>query len=187
MFFWGFWFEQSEKLRIAFEEHKRQQTILLKKYESETQIILRQKDEEIVKAANRTTELNDFLKKIETENQAWQRLAKENETIIVTLNNSINQLKENACQNGNGVVNDAESCCDIIINTTEEEKKRRVEEEQESRKMMMVCKSCNNSRNPCAIILLPCRHLCSCKFCEPYLFSCPLCNFPKEGSIEALL
>lgn len=162
--------------------------MLLKKYESKTQLILRQKDEEIVKAANRTTELNEFLNKMEIENREWQRLANENETIIVTLNNSINQLKENACQNGNGVVDDAESCCDNIIKSEEEkEKKRRVEEEQESRNMMMVCKSCNNSRNPCAIILLPCRHLCSCKFCEPYLFSCPLCNFPKEGSIEALL
>lgn len=180
---------QNERLRIAFEEHKRQQTILLKKYESEAQIILRQKDEEIAKAANRTTELNDFLKRMETENQAWQRLAKENEAIIATLNNSINQLRENACQTRNGVVDDAESCCDININTTEEKEKRRtvVEEGQESRKMMMICKSCNNSRNPCAIILLPCRHLCSCKFCEPYIISCPVCNFPKKGSIEALL
>lgn len=183
----------SERLRIAFQEHRRQQTILLKKYESEAQIILGQKDEEIAKAANRARELNDFLQRMESENQAWQRLAKEKEAIIVTLNNTITQLREKACLACNGV-DDEESCCDIIINNTttaetETETVRRTvaghESEHNTRKM--ICKICNNSRNPCVIILLPCRHLCSCKFCLPYICSCPVCNMPKKGSIEALL
>ncbi|KAI5647820.1 hypothetical protein M9H77_33825 [Catharanthus roseus] len=184
---------QNERLRLVLQEQRKQQlAMLLKKYESQTQILLRQKDEEIAKAVTRTMELQDFLSKIETENQAWQRVARENEAIIMTLNNTMDQIKANnaACQLGGnrGGVDDAESCCEETrrgpagggtLEGTEQEN------EEQRRRKLMICKSCN-SRNSC-VILLPCRHLCSCKVCEAYISSCPVCKMAKKGSIEALI
>uniref|UniRef100_A0A2P2Q3U0 RING-type domain-containing protein n=1 Tax=Rhizophora mucronata TaxID=61149 RepID=A0A2P2Q3U0_RHIMU len=52
-------------------------------------------------------------------------------------------------------------------------------------KKAMLCKGCN-SRNSC-VLFIPCRHLCSCKACEPFLDSCPVCQTAREATIEALI
>ena len=165
------------------QEQKRQQLgLLLKKLESKALPILKQKDEVIALAAKRTEELEEFLKKLEFENQTWQRMAQENEAMVISLNNTIEQLRENASGCFNNGEEDAESCCDVS---------GRAEEgfldaaDDIARKMVMVCKGCN-SRNSC-ILFLPCRHLCSCEVCEAFLDSCPLCQTPKKASVEALM
>ncbi|MCD7459375.1 hypothetical protein HAX54_040734 [Datura stramonium] len=169
---------QNERLRLAVQEQRKQQVaLILRNCETKTQFLLKQKDEEIAKATNRSKELEDFLKRIEMENQTWQRIAKENEAIVLSLNNTIGQLKENACLSTNGGVGDAESCCDVP--PTENE----VPSSKQTRKMM--CKSCNSSKS--CMVFLPCRHLSSCKNCDPFLHSCPLCNMVKKASIEALI
>lgn len=166
---------QNERLRLALQEQRKQQVaLILRNYESTTHLLLKQKDEEIAKACNRSKELKDFLKRIEMENQTWQRIANENEAIVVSLNNTMEQLRENACfQSMN--VGDAESCCDVpsIEDKVEEETKK------------MMCKRCNSSKS--CMVFLPCRHLCSCKDCDPFLHSCPLCNMVKKATIEALI
>lgn len=203
---------QNERLRLVLQEQRKQQLeVLLKKIEIKTSALLRQKDEEIAKATNRTMELEILLKKLEMESQVWQRIAQENEAMVFSLNNSLEQLKEKAfCCLDNGV-EDAESCCDVEEEETGQtraktEARNRVvgigfgagnnsynykgaaeetEQEQRSTKMVMVCKGCN-SRDSC-VLFLPCRHLCSCKACEAFLDSCPVCLTPKKASIEALI
>ncbi|KAJ8533706.1 hypothetical protein K7X08_007030 [Anisodus acutangulus] len=172
---------QNERLGLALQEQRKQQVaLILRTYESKTQFLLKQKDEEIAKATNRSKELEDFLKRIEMENQTWQRIAKENETIVLSLNNTIQQLKENdACLlSTKGGVGDAESCCDV------QPMEDNVQVSQQQRRKMM-CKSCNSSK--ACIVFLPCRHLSSCKDCDPFLHSCPVCNMVKKASIEALI
>ncbi|KAJ9189556.1 hypothetical protein P3X46_000834 [Hevea brasiliensis] len=191
---------QNERLRLFLQEQTKQQLAsMMKRIESKALLLLRQKDEEIARAAKRTAELEDFLKRLEMESQVWQRVAQENEAMVISLDNTIEQLREKAsCCFENGA-EDAESCCDM--NREEEEEAEETEqrsrvfvgdnvtEEERARKkrmtMMMACKGCN-SRNPC-ILFLPCRHLCSCKACEAILDSCPLCQTPKKASIEALI
>ncbi|KAK6120876.1 hypothetical protein DH2020_045373 [Rehmannia glutinosa] len=136
------------------------------------QFLLTQKQEEITKAANRTMELQEFLKRMEIENQSWQRVAKENESMVASLNSTIQRLRESQSLSANAA-EDAESCCQ-----NGEEKEEKIENK-------MVCKGCN-SRNSC-VVLLPCRHLCSCKDCEVFLDSCPVCRMVKKGSIIALI
>lgn len=163
---------QNEKLRWVLNEQKKQQLALIwRKYESKVEFLVKHKDEEIAKAENRRRELEEFLKKMEIENQAWQRIANENEAIVISLNHTIEQLRESGyCLSTNG--EDAESCCDV-----------HEEEEEETRKM--ICKSCN-SRFSC-MIFLPCRHLSSCKPCDSLLHQCPACGIPKKATIEALI
>ncbi|KAK4424045.1 putative BOI-related E3 ubiquitin-protein ligase 2 [Sesamum alatum] len=164
---------QNERLRIAMQEQRKQQiSVLVKKYESKTQFLLKQKEEEMAKASNRTMELQNFLKKLETESQTWQRIAKEKEAMVASLNSTIGRLRESA---GNAA-EDAESCC------------KNMEEEENTEKRIrrkMVCKCCN-SRESC-VVMLPCRHLCSCKDCEVFLDSCPVCTTVKKATVEALI
>lgn len=170
---------QNERLKLAFEEQRKQQILLLlRKYEAKAEYLLKQKDEELSKAMNRTGELEEFLRRIEIENQNWQRLATENEAMVSNLNNSIEQLRENQCFTN--WAEDAESCCD---EETGESRGQDIEEEQKTRTML--CKCCG-SRNSC-VVFLPCRCLCSCKSCQGYLNSCPVCGVVKKASIEALI
>ncbi|XP_009621213.1 BOI-related E3 ubiquitin-protein ligase 1-like [Nicotiana tomentosiformis] len=166
---------QKERLRLIIEEQrKKQMALILRKYESKAQYLLKQKDEEIAKAANRTRELQDFLKRMEIEKQTWQRMAKEKEAMVMSLNITMEQLRESACSstNNRGTAEDAESCCHVA-------------DEQEYGHQKMMCKSCK-SRKSC-MIFLPCRHLCSCKYCNTFLHSCPACNMLKKASIEAFI
>nr|GMD85596.1 probable BOI-related E3 ubiquitin-protein ligase 2 [Ipomoea batatas] len=166
---------QNERLRLGLQEQRKQQlALMLRKYESKKQFLLKQKEEEMCKALNKTMELEEMLRRIEMEKQAWQSMAKEKEAMAMSLNNTIEQLKESAwLQPGNGA-EDAESCCD---NGDREKNK--------SGDMDMVCKSCNSGVS--CVVFLPCRHLSSCEACEPFLDSCPLCRMLKKASIQALL
>ncbi|GAB4838535.1 hypothetical protein Ancab_028081 [Ancistrocladus abbreviatus] len=183
---------QNERLRLALQEQSKQQLAsFLRKLEAKAVILMRQKDEEIATATKRAMELEEFMRKMELENQLWQRVAAENEAVIVSLNTTLEQLRERAAcclpPNNNGIpadVDDAESCC------VEETGENRRGDEGETpafggETKLMVCKICN-SRNSC-VLFLPCRHLCSCKACEAFVDTCPVCKSVKQASIETLI
>ncbi|XVE48852.1 hypothetical protein DITRI_Ditri01bG0035100 [Diplodiscus trichospermus] len=198
---------QNERLKLLLQEHRKQQVaVLVKKIEPKASILLRQKDEEIARATNKTMELQNLLKKLEMESQTWQRVAQENEAMVVSLNNTLEQLREQASCCFNNGVDDAESCCEVNMGGMEAEENRgtfagfvadhlqQEHDEERTRQMMtttttttttMVCKCCN-SRSSC-VLFLPCRHLCSCKHCAAFLDSCPVCRTVKKASIEALI
>ncbi|CAI9769029.1 unnamed protein product [Fraxinus pennsylvanica] len=162
---------QNRRLRLDLQELRKQQmSYFLKKSELNMQFLLKQKDEEIARAVNRAMELENFVKRMVIENQMWQRVAKDNEAMVMSLKNTIEHLRESP-----NVAEDAESRCDII---------EYVEENGEQKMSNMVCQSCN-SRNS-SVIILPCRHLCSCKDCDSFLKSCPVCKTAKKASIEAM-
>lgn len=176
------------------EQRKQQLEMLLKKLEVKTSTLLRQKDEEIAKATNRAMELEILLKKLEMESQAWQRIAQENESLVYSLNNTIEQLREKGSCCFNNGAEDAGSCCNLPEEDEETERNRgrncsiNSGENKEERKRKMtivnVCKGCNSGDS--CVLFLPCRHLCSCKKCQAVLQSCPVCLAPKKASIEAL-
>ncbi|XP_057511849.1 probable BOI-related E3 ubiquitin-protein ligase 2 [Actinidia eriantha] len=177
---------QNERLRLALQEQRKQEAaIILRKCESRALILLKQKDEEIAKAKKRTSELEEFMRRIEIEGQTWQRMARENEAIVASLNNTIKQIREN--QFFSNVVEDAESCCDDRGEREGETGENRGHEERDNRgenSRKMVCKSCN-SRNSC-VVFLPCQHLCSCKSCLAFLGSCPVCGTLMKAAVEVL-
>ncbi|KAK4405356.1 hypothetical protein Sango_0542100 [Sesamum angolense] len=55
------------------------------------------------KSETRTMELQNFLKRLESESQTWQRIAKENEAMVASLNSTIGRLRESparrCCEN----------------------------------------------------------------------------------------
>ncbi|GAB4853168.1 hypothetical protein Ancab_017353 [Ancistrocladus abbreviatus] len=181
---------QNERLRLALQEQSKQQLAsILRELEAKAMILMRQKDEEIATTTKRTMELEEFTRKMELENQVWKRLAAENEAMIASLSRTLEQFRERAacCLPANNygpaaAVDDAESCC------VEETGENRVDDGGESSPLggerKMFCKICN-TRNSC-VLFLPCRHLCSCKACEAFVDTCPVCSSVKNATIEAL-
>ncbi|KAL6213093.1 hypothetical protein ACLB2K_012540 [Fragaria x ananassa] len=181
---------QNERLRLVLQEQRKQQlALLMKKIESRTEVIMKQKDEEIAQALKKRMELEGFLRTLEAENQAWQRVAQENEAMVMSLNNTLEQFKERAAR---GVMEDAESCCGSKQEEEEDEEDtgdyrggRGLNNGVDEEIKMMVCKGCNSERS--CVLFLPCRHLCSCRACEVGFDACPVCSTPKKASIEALI
>ncbi|KAF9683167.1 hypothetical protein SADUNF_Sadunf05G0184300 [Salix dunnii] len=163
---------QAGRLRYALQQQRKQQLgIILKSVESRGSFLMRQKEEDLARATKKTMELEVCLRKVELESEQCKRVAREKEAMVVDLSNSLKQIKGRLAMASNEVP-DAESfCCGSCDK----------EQDQESHNRM-VCRGCN-SRSSC-IIFLPCRHLCSCKSCEPYLGSCPVCKSVKQASME---
>ncbi|KAJ6336339.1 hypothetical protein OIU77_026141 [Salix suchowensis] len=162
---------QAERLRFALQEQRNQLLgIVLKSVESKVSSLMRQNEEDLAQAAKKTMELEVCLRKVELESEQWQRLAREKEAMVVDLSNSLGQIRERLVM-ASDEVQDAESFCwgSCDIEQVESHKK-------------FACKGCN-SRTSC-VLFLPCKHLCSCKSCEPLLGSCPVCKSVKEASME---
>ncbi|OIW05656.1 hypothetical protein TanjilG_23442 [Lupinus angustifolius] len=178
---------QNEHLRFMLQEQGKQQvSALLNRVESHSLKLLKQKDEEIAKATKKRVELEDFIKRLEAENQGWQKIALENEAMALSLCRTLEEMKEKSSYHNN-VADDAESWCDESRRDKEEaieENRIGVKMEQITREIML-CKSCNSRRS--CFLFLPCRHLCSCKACDAFLKACPVCTMPKKASIETLI
>ncbi|XP_028765640.1 probable BOI-related E3 ubiquitin-protein ligase 2 [Neltuma alba] len=180
---------QGEKLSIKLQEQRKQQlATILNAVDLSMLTSLGQKDEEIARAAKKRTELEYLLNRVEAENQAWRRAALESEAMILSLNNSLEKMKETAyCSFNNVWADEAQSCWDESGRDYKQmEEEAKDDDEQKGREMAaFACKSCN-----CAMacfLFLPCRHLCACKACEPFLQACPVCTMPKKASLEALI
>ncbi|KAF8377800.1 hypothetical protein HHK36_031185 [Tetracentron sinense] len=171
---------QNDRLRLVLQEQRKQQiAILLSRLESRTLSLLKQKDEERTKAAKKTMELEDCLRRAQMEFETWQRISRENEAMVIALNKTLEQVREDVCCFSSGAAEDAESCCDFSHALNRQDR----DEEEQTKKM--VCKGCN-SQSSC-ILFLPCRHLCSCKSCEAFLDLCPVCNSAKKATIEVFM
>ena len=193
--------EQDEKLRYMLREHGKQVMALLKKLESRSLHVLREKDEEIAQAIKKRVELEEYLRKLEAENMKWQKVAQEKENMALSLYKTLEEMTESGNFLNNGMVaNDAVSFCgetggkeemDEEEATAEKEKKRIEccggvsEFEQNTRRGVMVCKSCHSRSS--SFLFLPCRHLSCCKVCNTFLEACPVCSTPKKATIELRL
>ncbi|KAI3795578.1 hypothetical protein L1987_38234 [Smallanthus sonchifolius] len=166
----GFISLQNERLRLALQAQRKQQFLtILKNYESKSALLLTQKDDEIKRATRRRLELEEFLRRTDIERQKWQTAANETEAMVMNLNNTIEQLSEKLKTN----VEDEGSCC------------HENDENMKKKMMMRVCKSCFNEDS--CVVMLPCRHLCSCESCDVFLHSCPVCKMVKKASIQVSL
>ncbi|KAF7810778.1 putative BOI-related E3 ubiquitin-protein ligase 3 [Senna tora] len=136
---------QNEKLRMMLEEQRKQQVVaLVKRVESETIFLMRQKEEEIAQARKKKVELEEFVRRLEQENEAWKKVAQEKEAMVLSLHNTLEQMKERGAYNNNNkngvvvVTDDAGSCCN-----EEEREVRNCGGEEERKKMG--CKRCFTS------------------------------------------
>lgn len=178
---------QNERLRwLVHEQSKQQVESMTRKIESRVQILLMQKDEEIAQAARKAAELEELLRKLEAEGREWQRVARENEAMVASLSNTLEQLKDSPCcrsssscsSNGNAGEDDRESCRRAMMANTNpngESGKLGIGE-----KGAGICRYCNARES--SVLFMPCRHVGCCQACEPLLGSCPVCKMEKKAS-----
>ncbi|CAE6158699.1 unnamed protein product [Arabidopsis arenosa] len=172
---------QNERLRYVLQEQRKQEMeMILRRMESKALVLMNQKEEEMSKALNKNMELEDLLRKMEMENQTWQRMARENEAMVQTLNSTLEQVRERAatCYDaGDAEVEDEGSFCGGEGDGNSFPAKK---------KISSCCCNCG-SNGVTRVLFLPCRHLCCCVDCEEGLVLCPICNTPKKNRIEALI
>ena len=161
---------QSERLRYALREQRRQETeTLLRQMEAKALVLMTRKEEEMSRALSKNMELEDLLRRMEAENQTWQRMARESEATVATLSSTLEQVKERAVT----CCKDEGSCCGGGDDSVP------------GKRMSGSCLNCG-SNGETRVLFLPCRHLCCCTECEAGLIVCPICSSPKKNRIEAI-
>lgn len=161
------------------EQRKQEMEMILRKMETKALVLMNQKEEEMSKALSKNMELEDLLRKMEMENQTWQRMARENEAMVQTLNSTLEQVRERAaaCHDASAAVEDEGSFC---VGGGDEDSF------PAKKKISSSCCNCG-SNGVTRVLFLPCRHLCCCTDCEAGLVLCPICNTPKKNIIEAFI
>ncbi|XP_068649256.1 probable BOI-related E3 ubiquitin-protein ligase 3 [Aristolochia californica] len=172
---------QNEKLIQTLQQQRKKQLMsLIRRVESTASTLLQQKEEDILKASKRAVELEGCLRQVQAESETWQRIVRESEAMVVALNNALEQVRESVrCSSSAG---DDESCCDSSWQALGSSLQRKGREDIDEK---IVCKACNS--RPSCVLLLPCRHLSSCKSCENDLDLCPVCKSAKKAFIEVFI
>uniref|UniRef100_A0A1D1Z670 Baculoviral IAP repeat-containing protein 7-B n=1 Tax=Anthurium amnicola TaxID=1678845 RepID=A0A1D1Z670_9ARAE len=181
---------QSERLRVALQQQMKEHLVsLMRRLESRASGLLRQKDEDLARASKKTAELEEYLKRAEAEGQTWQRIAMENEAMALSLKNTLDRVRDNACLSSAAAAlalgDDAASCCDSSSAPSGPDGGGRGAEPDQGEGQAGRCRGCG-SQDSC-MLFMPCMHLCACKLCDPLLDSCPVCRSLKHGSIEVFL
>uniref|UniRef100_A0A0A9EX28 RING-type domain-containing protein n=1 Tax=Arundo donax TaxID=35708 RepID=A0A0A9EX28_ARUDO len=183
---------ECDRLRIGLEQaRKRQSHALVRAAAGAAARRLREKEAELEAARGHAAELEERLRQAAAESQAWFGLARSNEAVAAGLRATIDTLLlrgaaaapapaegfgESDPTSSPAAADDAQSCCfeakdapaDHTAGTSAVSK--------------WACKACGEVE--ASVLLLPCRHLCLCKACEPLLDACPVCLAAKNATIH---
>ncbi|XP_042461536.1 probable BOI-related E3 ubiquitin-protein ligase 3 [Zingiber officinale] len=172
---------ETERMRSGLEEaRKRHYRALIWGVERRAAKRLREKEAELEKARRRNAELEEWVRQASTERQAWLSVAEKSEAVAASLRASLDQvLLQNAAaaraKEGYGDTEEEE--VEDAQSTSPE--RYRAAFPDASRKW---CRSCR--REEASVLLLPCRHLCSCRDCEAEIRTCPVCGSDKNASLQ---
>ncbi|KAM0881559.1 hypothetical protein ACQ4PT_032881 [Festuca glaucescens] len=177
-----------ERMRAGVEQApKRQCQSLVRTASAAAARRLREKEAELEAARRCTAKLEERLLQVAAETQAWCGLVRSNEAVAAGLRATLDHLLRNAPApapvpaEGFGEsdfafpataadVDDAQSSC------------FEAKEKAGPCNYKWACKSCGEGE--ASVLLLPCRHLCLCKACEPTLDACPVCLAAKNASVH---
>ncbi|KAJ7542726.1 hypothetical protein O6H91_09G009500 [Diphasiastrum complanatum] len=175
---------QGEQVRQNLEEKRqRHSKALLATIEEGIAKRLRDKENEVEKVNRRNKELEERVKQLTIEAHLWQKQAKNNEAMVTTLRNNLQQavaLSREHSREGCGD-SEADDAASSHYDDLADAHARAFRENKEL-KEQRTCRVCQC--NDVSILLLPCRHLCLCKDCETRLDACPICRSIKNASVQ---
>ncbi|KAL3698465.1 hypothetical protein R1sor_012541 [Riccia sorocarpa] len=178
---------QTEQARQFLEEKRlRHSRALISTIEESVARKLREKDLEVEKVKRRNAELEEHARKVNLEIHFWQSKLKTCEAQVLTLRSNLKQAQQavqlsreqskEGC--GDSEADDAASCHHGDLGDPQALGFRNNKDLKEQR----TCRVCRS--NEVSMLLLPCRHLCLCKDCEGRVSNCPLCQLPKNASLQ---
>ncbi|CAL4987693.1 unnamed protein product [Urochloa decumbens] len=188
---------ECERLRAGLEQaHKRQRQSVALAATAAAARLLRAKDAELCAARRRAAELEERLRQAAAESQAWCGVARSNEAVASGLRAALDTLLlrgagAGACaaqpaeegfgdsDAGLAAADDAESRCFVEADGAGAAADATSSPATASK---WACRACGGGE--ATVLLLPCRHLCLCKSCEPRAESCPVCLAAKNGAIH---
>ncbi|KAJ0044797.1 hypothetical protein Pint_05536 [Pistacia integerrima] len=185
---------QNQKLQEAVEESRKiQLRSLVRTMEQRVQRKLEETERELEKAKRVNADLEEKIKQMTQENQMWFNMAKNYESTVFSLRQSLVQLflynnhdksaNINTAIEGFGETEDEDDDAESQLIKLAESKEYR--KEKNKKEFKRFCKGCGGGE--VSVLVLPCRHLCLCKECELRLHSCPVCNSMKNASLEVYL
>uniref|UniRef100_J3MJZ3 RING-type domain-containing protein n=1 Tax=Oryza brachyantha TaxID=4533 RepID=J3MJZ3_ORYBR len=131
---------------------------------------LRQKNDELARLRTELNQLQQFARTLEQSKDFWVCFAEQKTELLDQLFSKMDH--EGLLSSSNEM--DAGSSSHIVnLEVTS------IERTQPN----MACKCCNS--HSASMLILPCQHFCACKTCATHIATCPICNSPKDGLIEA--
>ncbi|XP_022930636.1 probable BOI-related E3 ubiquitin-protein ligase 3 [Cucurbita moschata] len=184
-----------EKVRSEVEEKRNSDARrIMEAMEVSVMKRLKAKEEEMEKMGKLNWALEERVKCLCIENEAWRDMAQTNEDAVNTLRRNLEvacKVKEDRKQKqgmedgGRALVEEAQSSCGS--NEGEGEGEWRVVENNKNnrntgRRRKRWCRRCG--KEAASVVVLPCRHLCLCSGCGSWVHVCPICKSSNNASVH---
>lgn len=147
---------------------------------------LREKELEAEAVNRKSKELNEQIRKVAMEVQSWQSAAMYNQSVANNLKNRLMQVvaqNTNLTREGSGDSEEVNAASSQNVNASPGGFfQSSVLKSTSTTVGLGACRSCRGRE--ASVLVMPCRHLCLCLDCERDTDVCPVCRFPKSGSVE---
>ncbi|RLM69259.1 putative BOI-related E3 ubiquitin-protein ligase 3 [Panicum miliaceum] len=179
---------ECDRLRAGLERARKRRCVALARAAAVGAArVLRNREVELEAARRGAAELEERLRQAAAESQAWRGAARSSEAVAAGLRATLATLLLGGAGAGSAArpaeegYGDSGSCC-FVADAEDAPVVHAAATATSSANIKRACRGCGGGE--ASVLLLPCRHLCLCKACEPRADACPVCLAPKNASIH---